>query len=122
MTRSKVMKRVTILIEDSKFSQLNLGELVSSAVNFTVETLDDKPAPAYKKKHRDANMSVEDCIMAHFTMHGMFTHENAKKWMTDKGFAASSASPAVSRLVSDGNVEVLKKGHYRFIKPAENKE
>lgn len=116
------MKKITITMTDSAFSRLSLNEVVSSCITFHVETIPDKGAPQ-KSKHRDPDgMTINSCIMSHYGDHSSkeFSIEQARAWLTEKGFSASSASPACSQLMQQEYIAPVKRGRFIFLKSMEN--
>ena len=107
------MKKLTAIYADD--AVLDLSKLMSIASEFKVETITNGKAP--RKVHRDPNMSVAECLMAHYTPTGKFSLGVAEIWVKQKGFAANSASASLTSLVANGYVTRQGRASFCFLKP-----
>lgn len=111
------MKKITLIVPDGT-SIGDLSELMSVAIEFKMETVPD-PAKAPRQtytKHLDKSLSTRDCVMAHYMAEGTFTKDLVGKWLQEKGFAATSASPVITDLRRNGNLVDIGPGKYKWLR------
>lgn len=114
------MKKLTILLPDTHAIG-DLSEVLAIAIEFKMETLPDPPkrGPVTPHtKHVERGLSTKECVLAHYTPEGVFTKELTAKWLKEKGFAATSASPVITELRRKGHLTDIGPGKYRWIKGA----
>lgn len=110
------MKKVTAIVPDDA----DLSGLINIAVSLTLEKIGEeavvKPA---RKAFRSRDGNTQTAIMDHYTPDGKFTRGLAEVWLKEKGFAETSASPALSALKKSGHIRVIASQKYIFVKPME---
>lgn len=111
------MKKITLVVPDGT-SIGDLSELMSIALEFKMETVTDpnKVRRVSFNKHVDKELSTQDCILAHYTPEGTFTKQLVGKWLEEKGFKITSASPAITNLRRNGNLVDIGPGKYKWLK------
>lgn len=113
------MKKLTILLPDDV--PIEFSDILNVAIEFKMENIPDPAKPkriGSHHKHVDRGMSTTDCILAHYTPSGVFTKDLVMRWMEEKGFARTSAGPALTILRRKEHIEDLNHGRYRWLKGA----
>lgn len=110
------MKRIIIDLPDGEEFTVEPA-IVAKAIRVSIETIADRATKPARSRRVIRGKSVLSAVMEHYTASGAFNQAVAENWITKAGYAASSASAAVSRLVSDGYVKRVGPGRWLFLKP-----
>lgn len=110
------MKKITILIDDD-VDLTSLFTALVQAKEIKMETVEGEKKPV---RRRTGRMGVQT-IMSHYTPEGVFSFESARTWVEKEGYAGSSTSPFLSRLVTAGFLQRTDDGRFRFVKPFDPK-
>lgn len=115
----KMMKRITIVLDEEALTSLDLQPLLRAASDVRMETVESEArGKSPHVRHKFPEKSIETVIMSHYTPEGMFSVPGTVgKWLETEGFNPASASPGVSVLVKKGYLERLGKGRVKFARP-----
>lgn len=110
------MKKLTVLYPDN--TPLDLSDLIAVALELKIETVksEQEPKKRIRRRKRDPNLTVAQCIMAHYKAGDEFTLDEAKAWAVEDGFGHNTAGHEVSSLMRFGYLERID-GGYRFVRP-----
>ena len=113
------MKKITLIVPDGT-NIGDLSELMGIAIEFRMETIPDPEKISRRihagPKHREEDMSTSDCVLTHYTAEGTFTKQLVGKWLEERGFAKTSASPAITILRRSGHLVDIGPGKYKWLK------
>lgn len=113
------MRKLTILFPD-EHPIGDLSDILAVAIDFRMETVPNlEPLKRTQKphvKHHDPETSTVKVLLSHYTPDGIFTKDLASKWLTEKGYAATSASPALSTLRKDEFIVDVAPKRYKWVK------
>lgn len=111
------MKKITILIPDDEAFEMS-ADMMKNVIEFHIERiLENKPKAFRQKVHRSKETTILQTIMAHYLAGGSFSRERGTIWLTEKGFAKTSLSAALSILKKMGFIEEVERHKYNFLKP-----
>jgi hypothetical protein len=110
------MKKLTATFHDN--ASIDVASIIAVAIDFKIETItQERPSGPKPSRHLDRTTSVPKTLMDHFTPEGIFTVDQAEKWVADKGYNAKSSSSALHLLTHSRHIRRLGKGKFQFLKP-----
>jgi len=111
------MKTLTVKYEGELSVEL-VAALLKEAVHVNMDTSQDLPKTNGKRSnHRVTGMTVQKCIMDHYSPKAAFNKTLAEGWVSKLGYKSQSADSALFTLVKHGFLSMTSRGKYVYESP-----
>lgn len=118
------MKRLTVVYpDDMDLGQVAASGILTKAVSVHLDDVSEKHINGNgngRKNHPRvyiAGMTVQKCIMDHYSPGAKFSAKTADLWCTKAGYKTRSSFSACSTLIKHGFLQKVSKQEYMFKKP-----